>query len=116
MVGKKQSSTPARSRLRIRQARKAAGMTQAELAETMGRDQSTINRWERGVMEVGASDLVTMADLFGCAVGQLFEDGDGLTGEERDLVGFLRANPVHRKLLLGQLELLKETVPPVAAE
>ena len=33
---------------RIRRAREAAGMTQAELAERVGRDQKTVRNWEAG--------------------------------------------------------------------
>lgn len=104
------------SRFRIRAMRKTAGLTQPELAEAVDRDTSTISRWERGQMDFSVSDLIRMAEVLGCAPGQLIRDGDGLTEAERALITFLRANPVHRRILLSQLDVLKETVPPVAAE
>lgn len=91
-------------------------MTQADLAELMEKDQSTINRWERGVMEFTIGDLLRLADVLGCAPGDLIENGDGLSDEERSLISHLRNNPVHRRILLTNLETLKEAVPPIAAE
>lgn len=102
--------------LRIRQMRKKAGLTQAKLAELMDKDTSTINRWERGILDLNVSDLLKLANILNCPPGELIVDGDGLEKRERDLVHFLRANPIHRKILLSQLDVLKETMPPIAAE
>lgn len=101
---------------RMRILRDAAGLNQSDVAEYVGRTQPTVARWERGEIELNVSELLKLAELFRCAPGHLFKNGDGLTEEERDLVEFLRANPIHRKILLSQLDVLKETMPPVAAE
>lgn len=101
---------------RLRQERKKAGMTQAQLAEELEIDDSTVSRRERGLQDFPVADLLKMAELFGCAPGHLIKDGDGLTAEEREFIRFLRDNPVHKKILLSQLDVLKETMPPIAAE
>lgn len=100
----------------MRQLRDDANLTQEQVAEHVERTQPTVARWERGEMELNVSELLRLAKLFGAPPGHFFIDGDGLTAEERALIQFLRANPVHRKILLSQLDVLKETVPPVAAE
>lgn len=82
-----------------------------EVAELLDKDQSAIARWERGEAEPRLSELLALAQIYGCALGGLVVGGDGLTDDERNLIGFLRGNPVHRKILLSQLSVLKETVP-----
>lgn len=102
--------------LRLRKARDDTGMSQLEVGQILKKDQSAIARWERGEAEPRLSELLLLAKIYRCALGNLVVDGDGFTAEERALIAFLRANPVHRKILLSQLAVLKETVPPVAAE
>ena len=60
---------------RIKQARKASRMTQAQLAERLGVDQTTVGRYERGVREVSLDVLYAMAtllkaDLLGANTGE----------------------------------------------
>lgn len=102
--------------LRMRKERDGTGLSQLDVAQMLNKDQSAIARWERGEAEPRLSELLILAKIYGCALGNLVVDGDGLTSEERALIQFLRANPVHRKILLSQLDVLKETVPPIAAE
>lgn len=88
--------------------RKKAGMTQAKLAELMEKDTSTVNRWERGMMEFSVGDLVKMADILNCAPGDLIEDGDGLVQHERDLIAFLRAHPQDARILLTTYQAMRD--------
>lgn len=46
---------------RIRRAREAAGMTQAELAERVGRDQKTVRNWEAGRIPRGSIGAIEKA-------------------------------------------------------
>ncbi|HTK46233.1 MAG TPA: helix-turn-helix transcriptional regulator, partial [Patescibacteria group bacterium] len=41
----------------LREARRQAGLTQAEVAQRYGRQRSQIARWERGVVEPGFDTL-----------------------------------------------------------
>lgn len=56
---------------KLRAARKAAGMTQAELAEAIGCRQKDISRWEAGTHEPGALTLKKMAQALGCSMDDL---------------------------------------------
>lgn len=59
----------------IRAHRKAAGLTQHDLAVKLGRgDAMTVSRWERGEHKPGDEYLCALADLFGCAPGDFFVD------------------------------------------
>lgn len=58
----------------IRDLRRAAGMTQVELASAVGVKQSTVAEWERGTSFPMASKLPALAALFGCTIDELFRD------------------------------------------
>lgn len=51
---------------KLRAARKAAGLTQAQLAEKAGYTQRDVSRWESGVVEPVASTVRKLADALGC--------------------------------------------------
>ena len=56
---------------KLKQARKAAGMSQADLAEKVGCHQKDISRWESGLHEPGALTLKKMAQALGCSMDDL---------------------------------------------
>lgn len=54
---------------RIRVARRSAGLSQKVLAESLGVDQATLSRWERGGQGgPGLGDGVAIANLTGCSL------------------------------------------------
>ena len=55
----------------IREMRKAAGMTQAQLADKMGCSQEHISRWETGAVIPGADTIKQIADALGCSMDAL---------------------------------------------
>ena len=57
---------------RIREARKALGLSQATLAEKLGVSQPTINRWELGRVEPKTLHRVALARFFDITVDDLF--------------------------------------------
>lgn len=56
---------------KIRALREAKGLSQTELAEALGVDQTTVSAWERGVAEPTLSNLRRLADVLGIAPGEL---------------------------------------------
>ena len=50
---------------RLREARKAAGLYQEELARRVGVSVDTVRRWESGAREPRASDLQSLARVLG---------------------------------------------------
>lgn len=57
--------------------RKRLGLTQAELGERVGKDRSTIGRWESDCTHIEAEYLYKLSKLFQCSVDYLL----GLTPE-----------------------------------
>lgn len=56
---------------KLKAARLAAGLTQAQLAERLGIPQSSIARYEAGAREPLASTLKSMAEALGCTMEEL---------------------------------------------
>lgn len=56
---------------KLKAARKAAGLSQADLAEKVGCRQKDVSRWESGLHEPGALTLKKMAQILGCSMDEL---------------------------------------------
>lgn len=52
-------------------ARENVGLTQKEVADRLGIDQSAVSLWETGKTAPRASVLVRLAGLYGCTVDEL---------------------------------------------
>lgn len=50
----------------IKSERARLNLSQKELAEKLGVDESTVNRWERDIGSVKASYLAKLSEIFGC--------------------------------------------------
>lgn len=62
----------------LRAARRAADMTQHELAVTLGRgDAMTVSRWERGEHKPNDKTLIELARLFDRPVAWFYTDHSG---------------------------------------
>ena len=59
----------------FRAMRKRANMTQAQAAEQMGMDKSSISKWETGAALPRVGNLYQMAALYKCRVSDLIPDG-----------------------------------------
>lgn len=53
-------------------ARKKAGLTQKELAEKLGVDQSAVSFWETGKRAPRGGRLLRLADVLNCTIDELF--------------------------------------------
>lgn len=67
---------------RIAKARKAAGWSQARLADAVAQAQTTISSWERGRTEPGREDVQRVAEALSIATAELE------MGEERSRLGY----------------------------
>lgn len=56
---------------KLKAARKAAGLTQGELAERVGCAQKDISRWENEVREPTATSLRRLADALHCLIDDI---------------------------------------------
>ena len=60
--------------MRIREARREAGMTQKELAAAIGVTEPAISHYETGRRRVPVSLLVPITDALGCKLEDLFDE------------------------------------------
>ena len=58
---------------RLRQAREAANLTQAQAAADLSCSLRTVGRWEAGTTQPNDMELRAIAVVYGCHVGDLCE-------------------------------------------
>jgi len=54
-------------------AREAAGLTQAQVAERLGKPQSFVSKYERGERRLDFTEFLELADLLGVDIGKFVE-------------------------------------------
>lgn len=59
---------------RLRQARKAAGLTQVAVARAFGRTQAAISKMESGEIRIDPIELLRFAEIYGVEVTSLLPD------------------------------------------
>ncbi len=59
--------------MRLKEIRKAKGISQLKLAMDLNTNQNTISRYETGEREPGITELIKLADYFGVSVDYLIE-------------------------------------------
>lgn len=74
---------------RMREARRRSKLTIASVAESLGRDENTVWRWEKGYMRIAADDLLRLARLYDASVAWLLDDERGNSVPVLDLQSFL---------------------------
>lgn len=57
--------------MRLKELRKAKGMSQLKLAMDLNMNQNTISRYENGEREPGINELIRIADYFNVSVDYL---------------------------------------------
>ena len=62
-------------RAAMRRRRRALGLTQEATAQLLGMPRLTYHRIETGTRCIHVADLAAICDTFGCAPGELLQDG-----------------------------------------
>lgn len=62
--------------MRLKEIRKAKGISQLRLATDLNTNQNTISRYETGEREPGIAELIRIADYFNISVDYLLERTD----------------------------------------
>ncbi len=62
--------------MRLRAAREAAGLTQAEAAQALGRPQSFVSKCESGERRIDVVELLAFARLYEISVVQLLPESE----------------------------------------
>lgn len=65
--------------MRLRELRKARGISQLKLAMDLNTNQNTISRYETGEREPGINELIKIADYFNVSVDYLLKRTDNPT-------------------------------------
>ena len=86
---RRKSETAVKLGNRMRQVRRRSGLTIASVAESLGRDENTIWRWEKGYMRIAADDLQRLARLYDVPVGWLLDEERGNQIPGLDIQTFL---------------------------
>jgi transcriptional regulator with XRE-family HTH domain len=95
----------------IRHLRKQFSQTQSELADMMGKAQTTIGNWENGVSEPNVEELLLLSNYFGTPIDILLKVDLSLTNWEIGKAGKDdKKGPVIKEYDLspGELSMVKE--------
>lgn len=65
--------------MRLRELRKARGISQLKLAMDLNTNQNTISRYETGEREPGIAEIIALADYFNVSTDYLLERTDNPT-------------------------------------
>ena len=93
-------------RLKIRELREEAQLTQTELAKQLSTSQRNVSNWETGANEPDLSAVMRLAEVFGVSLDELFgrdvsvQDMQEPNGLDRLLVKKIRALDDGRKAAL----------------
>ena len=60
--------------LSIKSRREALGVSQRDIAKSIGVDVSTVTKWEAGAAAPRTALLPALADLLGCTIDELFRE------------------------------------------
>ena len=61
---------------KLMQARKAAGLTQADVAAKLNVSRHAVSRWESGQSKPSTEKLLALGDLYGLSIDQLLSTGN----------------------------------------
>lgn len=71
----------------IERMRRRIGLTQMQVAKIIGVTQGSVSQWELGAAFPRAEKLQRIADLYGCAINELYDDAEGKTDDELGKAG-----------------------------
>ena len=84
--------------------RKKSGLTQLQIADSLGVSKATYSAWETGRAKLGEGRIVALCDLFGCTPNDILgytKDSDGspafFTAQEDEYLSLFKALPPNIK-------------------
>lgn len=72
--------------MRLKQLRKAKGISQLNLAMHLNTNQNTISRYETGEREPAINELIKIADFFNVSVDYLLERTDNPNMQKQEVI------------------------------
>lgn len=107
--------------MRLKELRQSNNLTQAQLADKLGCNQTAIGKYERGDLQPSIETLFKLADIFGCSIDYLLgrEDDFGnvsvnanadLTAEEKTMLELFNKLPeVRRRTVIDTMRFMVES-------
>lgn len=85
---------------RIRELRKASGLSQEQLAKQLDVTRQTISNWEASIAQPNLEKIIMISDLFQVSLDQLIK-GEKKHCQEADIEKLAKMNWEHRKKMLA---------------
>ena len=101
---------------RLRTARRAAGLTQKQLAEKLGVESITVSRWERGVTSPSLPRLRRIAEITETTVSDLVRSPDTASAHAVELAALREELAETRELVDRVARALERLAPPRSSE
>ena len=101
---------------RLRTARRAAGLTQKQLAEKLEVESITVSRWERGVTSPSLPRLRRIAEITETTVSDLVRSADSASAQAVELAALREELAETRELVDRVARALERLAPPRSSE
>lgn len=87
--------------MKIKEFRKAAGLTQEQLGQIVGASPVSISLYENGKQSPDVSMLMRIADALSCSIDALLDHNQESMDEEWEFREQIRNNPAYRQLFMA---------------
>ena len=87
---------------RIQQLRKAAGLSQEQLAEQLDVSRQSVSKWELNAPEI--SKIIALSELFGISTDELLKGAESIpaaAGEKESIAAIARLNAAEKRIRTG---------------
>lgn len=99
----------------LKSAREAKGLTQKQVADTIGRRQQIVGHWETGYSQPDANTLFELCDLYGISVDEAFSkrtQKEEISQEALDVArAFMKADEITKELVWSVINIEKKRAP-----
>ena len=89
---------------RIQQLRKAAGLSQEQLAEQLDVSRQSVSKWELNDAAPEISKIIALSELFGISTDELLKGAESIpaaAGEKESIAAIARLNAAEKRIRTG---------------
>ncbi|MCZ2076629.1 MAG: helix-turn-helix domain-containing protein [Bryobacterales bacterium] len=113
MAGRPSTKTPSILGARLAELRKAAGLSQAQLAKTLGMPQRTLSYYEREADDLPAKMLTDLSRALGVSVTDILQSDDGTARKRGPKSKIERQLDVVRQLPRGEQQFVSKVLDSI---
>lgn len=81
---------------RVADLRKSMGMSQADLAQAIGRHVNSLSGWERGLQQMGVLDLKEISKALGVSIAQIVDPSPPVSAIRKNSLYFISPDRIDR--------------------